>query len=180
MIPRRLKKEPLLEAVWEIRFSAVKENMVELLPGIIFRDFPKYSDIKKLPASEIPAVLLENDPNLKYMPRIQLVGGNQSVQVGPRAMSLSCQRPYPGWAQFSSDVRRLAKTLQTTGFVGTCERFSLKYMNLLEDEPAVLEQLNLGIRLANTDISVSIEKETKPLYRVAEIRVVSLEQTVLR
>ncbi len=39
-IPVRLKKEPLLEAVWESRFSLTKSSIGDLLPGMLFKALP--------------------------------------------------------------------------------------------------------------------------------------------
>jgi hypothetical protein len=39
-IPLRLRKEPLLEAIWEIRFSSWNSSVADLLPGMLFKSFP--------------------------------------------------------------------------------------------------------------------------------------------
>ncbi len=36
-IPVRLKKEPLLEAIWEIRFSPAVDWLAEMLAGVLFQ-----------------------------------------------------------------------------------------------------------------------------------------------
>lgn len=96
-IPIRLKKEPLLEAVWEIRFSWTKPFVADLLPGLLFKALPKkYNNTVRLPAADIPAPIVERDPNLRYVPKIRLENGNQSIQVGEHVASLSCRRLYSG------------------------------------------------------------------------------------
>ena len=55
-IPARLKKEPLLEAIWEMRFSGSTSPVADLLPGILFKSFSgKYGRAGKLPAADMPA-----------------------------------------------------------------------------------------------------------------------------
>ena len=62
-IPVRLKKEPLLEAVWEIRFSGTKPSVADLMPGMLFRTLSgKYRNIVRLPVADIPATIVEHDP----------------------------------------------------------------------------------------------------------------------
>jgi len=47
-IPLRLKKEPLLEAIWEIRFSGNKSSVADLLPGMLFKALPgRYRSITR-------------------------------------------------------------------------------------------------------------------------------------
>lgn len=149
-IPIRLKKEPLLEAIWEIRFSGGNVPVADLLPGMLFRVFAqKYGKAYKLPAAAIPAAVAEQDPVLRYAPKIRLDGTNQTVQIGDYMVSLSCLCPYCGWAKFSHDIRELAEAVRETGLVQRSERFSLKYIDLVElEEPVGLAHLNLVLNLA--------------------------------
>jgi uncharacterized protein (TIGR04255 family) len=132
-IPVRLKKEPLIEAIWEIRFSPAKPLVAGLLPGILFESSPKkFDNVVKLSFPNLPDFAMEHDPNLRYIPRIRLEGGNLSVQVGNRVLSLSCRRPYCGWSKFSSEIRQLIKVVRKTELIDRLERFSLKYIDLIE------------------------------------------------
>jgi uncharacterized protein (TIGR04255 family) len=165
-IPVRLKKEPLLEAIWEIRFSGGKSPVADLLPGMLFKSFPgKYGTAAKLPIADIPAPVIEHDPNLRYVPKIRLAGVNQAVQIGDRVVSLSCRRPYSGWARFSADIREVAKAVQETGLVDRLERFSLKYIDLIElEKPVGLALLNLDIKMGGYELAA------KPVQLRTEIK----------
>ena len=165
-IPVRLKKEPLLEAVWEIRFSGTKSSLADLLPGMLFKAFPgKYGNIVRLPAADIPAPIVEHDKNLRYAPKIRLENGNQAVQIGEHVVSLSCRRPYSGWGRFSDDIRDLVKAVQDTGLIEKLERFSLKYIDLIMlEQPFGLGCLNLSLKLGTHEIS------TKPVQLRTEIK----------
>ena len=165
-IPVRLKKEPLLEAIWEIRFSAAKSSIADLLPGMLFKVLPgRYGNIVRLPAADIPAPIVEHDRNLRYAPKIRLENGNQAIQIGEHVVSLSCRRPYSGWNQFSADIRDIARAVQDTGLIGTLERFSLKYIDLIElEHPLGLDCLNLVLKLGEHEIS------TKPVQLRTEIK----------
>jgi len=177
-IPVRLKKEPLLEAVWEIRFSGAKSPVADLLPGMLFKSFPgKYGTAVKLPIADIPAPVVEHDPNLRYAPKIRLEEENQAIQIGDRVVSLSCRRPYSGWKQFSTDIHDLAKVVQETGLIGKLERFSLKYIDLIElDRPLGLSCLNLDLKLGEHEISkrpVRLRTEIKENNLVHIIQIIS-------
>ena len=165
-IPVRLKKEPLLEAIWEIRFSGTKSSIADLLPGMLFKALPgKYGDIVRLPAADIPAPIVKHDNNLRYAPKIRLENGNQAVQIGEHVVSLSCRRPYSGWERFSTDIRDLARAVNDTGLIERLERFSLKYIDLIElEQPVGLGCLNLDLKLGEHEIS------TKPVQLRTEIK----------
>lgn len=149
--PIRLKKEPLIEAVWEVRFSLVEASAADVLPGMLFQSLgAKYGNIVRLPTADIPARVAEMDPSLRYAPRIRLENGNQAVQIGGRVVALSSRRPYAGWAKFSASIRELAAAIQETKLVERIERFSLKYIDLIEREPpADLGQLAVELKLAD-------------------------------
>jgi uncharacterized protein (TIGR04255 family) len=154
-IPVRLKKEPLFEAVWEIRFTSEKQAVADLLPGLIYKALPgRYPDIVRLPAADIPAPFVERDLNLRYIPKIRLEEGNRAVQIGEHVLSLSCRRPYSGWKIFSSDIRTLITVGRDTGLIDHLERFALKYIDLiqLEQQPH-LGCLNIGLKLGDHPIT---------------------------
>jgi len=165
-IPVRLKKEPLLEAIWEIRFSGGKSPVADLLPGMLFKSFPdKYATAVKLPVADIPNPVIEHDPNLRYVPKIRLEGANQTVQIGDRVVSLSSRRPYSGWAKFSADIREIAGAVQETGLIARLERFSLKYIDLIElEKPVGLAHLNLDLRMGEYELAA------KPVQLRTEIK----------
>jgi uncharacterized protein (TIGR04255 family) len=154
-IPVRLKKEPLIEAVWEIRFTSTKTAVADLLPGILFEALPnKYPDIVRLPTADIPALIVEQDARLKYSPKIRLEGRNQAVQIGEHVLSLSCRRPYSGWNTFSADIRTVMNIVRNTKLIDRLERFSLKYIDLIElDHPPSLSCLNLELKIGVYEIN---------------------------
>jgi uncharacterized protein (TIGR04255 family) len=164
-IPDRLIKEPLLEVIWEIRFSGAISPVSDLLPGMIFNSFPeKYDRVTRLPVSDIPTPFVENDPNLRYAPKIRFERGNGAIQIGDRVLSISCRRPYSGWKQFSHDIKRLSKIVQETGLVKCLERFSLKYIDLIELEKAgSLSHLYIEMKMGAYDLA------TKPVQLRTEI-----------
>ncbi len=183
-IPIRLKKEPLIEAIWEIRFTGTKPSIGDLLPGIIFKAFPeKYPNLVRLPSAEIPSQIVERDPNFRYIPRVRLEGGNQAVQIGEHVFSLSCRRPYSGWIKFSGDIRSLIKVLEESQLIDHLERFSLKYIDLIDlDQPPKLSCLNLELRLEEYDFEINpvqLRTEIKEDSLIHIIQVISPAEVII-
>lgn len=78
---------------------------------------------------------------------------NQAVWLGERVASLSAGRPYPGWASFSRDIRSLLGVLKGTGLVDAIERFSLKYVDVIDIGPEpTFDWLNMTVRLGSHKI----------------------------
>lgn len=166
VMPVRLKREPLIESLWEIRFQSEKPSVFELLLGTIYKSLSdKYSNIVRLPAADIPRPVKEIEASLRYVPRIRLEGGNHSVQIGERSVSLSCQRPYSGWERFSEEIRNLVEVLRGANSMSQLERFSLKYVDLIElQQPPDLSCLNVELKLGGVCIN------TKPVQLRSEIK----------
>lgn len=182
--PVKLKKEPLIEAIWEIRFSSAQSSVADLLPGMLFKWFSsKYKKTSKLPIADIPAPVVEHDPNLRYVPKIRFEGANQTIQIGDRVVSLSCRRPYSGWARFSADIRELATAVQETGLIERLERFSLKYIDLIELETKIgLDYLNLSLKIGEyklDDKPVQLRAEIKESGLIHIIQIISPAEVVL-
>lgn len=130
--PIRLKKDPIIEAIFEVRFKGKIESVSDVLPGLIFSKVRKeYSKIETSPIKSLPAELLKADPNLKYKPYHRLIGENYIVQMGEHVFSISCPKPYRGWTDFQKTIEKFLIILKQTDLVKSVERFSLKYVNLL-------------------------------------------------
>lgn len=154
-----------MEAIWELRFLPRTPAAADLLPGILFERRRKYRDLKRLPAADIPPAVAESIPHLRYAPKVRLEGDSYTVLVGHRALSCSCQRPYSGWARFSAEIRQLASVLRESGLVQRPERFSLKYLDLIDlGDPPDLGWLELDLRLGG------LEVRTRPVQLRAEIK----------
>lgn len=155
-IPKRLKIEPLIEVIWELRFSSKINSLAEILPGIIYTEFKEqYNNIIKLPHAELPSSVLQRDPNLKYIPIVRLDSSQYTIQIGEHVISLSCRRPYSGWLEFGKQIKALAIKLQDTHLLEP-ERFSLKYIYIIKTtEIQDLSVLDGKFILAGRDLNNS-------------------------
>lgn len=163
-IPVRLRKEPLIEALWEIRFESEKRVIADLLPGLIYQALPgRYPQIVRLPVADIPAPIAEQDPNLRYIPKIRLEGGSHAIQIGEHVLSLSCRRPYSGWKNFSEEIRNIIGVVRNTELIDHLERFSLKYIDLIQlAQPPDLRCLNIDLKLGgNPIVTQSVQLRTE-------------------
>lgn len=133
-IPVRLKKDPIVEAVAEIRFGGIHgDGGATLLAGFLatrFRkDFPKF---QKLPAAQMPPELLRSEADLRYVSQIRLASDTKALLVGDHSLAVSLNRPYIGWSQFEPLVKDVWAAARESDLLGDIERISLKYINFLE------------------------------------------------
>jgi uncharacterized protein (TIGR04255 family) len=154
IIPKKLKKEPLIEALFELRFTSEKNSVSDLLPGLIFEKLSdRFSKVEKLPASDLPAVVL-NDPNMRYVATIKLSGEEPyCIMIGEHVLSLCCSMPYTGWNSFLALIIELLNVVNKTSLITNTERISLKYSDVLEEKDGfTLEDLKLDLQIAGNRI----------------------------
>jgi uncharacterized protein (TIGR04255 family) len=151
-LPVRLGKEPLLEAIWQLRFQPEQQVVSEILTGAIFQGMR--SDLKTTErlffGVSLPKNLTDLQPNLLYAPSIRLNGERFSVGIGERMVSLSAKLPYCGWAMFSEKISQLTSILDATQVDAKLENFSMKYIDCLV-EPVATSLSALAIQCAIAD-----------------------------
>lgn len=147
--PRTLRKGPLLEAIFEARFTTVIPAAGDVLPGLLYSTFrEQYPSVEQLPLAGVPRKIRSTQESLIYQPSHRLHGGSRAVQVGDRVVSLS-STDYGSWTSFRSNVLEVLSALRATGIVGKVERFSFRYVNIIPMMPGEkqLSLLNLTCQL---------------------------------
>lgn len=169
-IPKRLKKEPLIEAIWQVQFEPAAETPIgDLLPGILFtalRNEHPNLHLQRLPSADIPAQMALIDPNLRHMAKYRMEEPDSPFmfQAGDRIITLNCRRPYAGWAAFKGKILSLVKIVESSRLVPAPLRHSLRYIDLLTLEPApYLSSLQLSVKLGAFDI------QARPLQTRVEL-----------
>jgi uncharacterized protein (TIGR04255 family) len=131
--PTRFARSPLIEAVFEMRFSLAPDRGVELLPGVILADLGKaFPRIEQMPLAAMPREMRNKTPELQHVPVFKLQGENEAVMLGDRVASFNATRPYPGWSKFRARAIQVASALKGSGHVANLDRYSLKYVSLIE------------------------------------------------
>lgn len=162
-IPKLLRKAPILEAIAEVRFASGAPNGVvgTVLPGLLFGDLKaEYPDIQGHPSAQIPAAFRAQNPELRYLPSTTLKGDGRSLNVGDCVLALSFAQPYPGWESFRAAILKVWELTRKSGLVSSIERFSLKYVNMI-DAPQDSNHFDRStIRLSLGDHVVTCEPTT--------------------
>lgn len=141
-IPKRLNKEPLIEAIWQAQFEP-KEGLPvgDLLPGILYSalkaDYPNLQ-LHRLPTADVPVPIAQIDPNLRFTAkyRMEEPGSPFLFQVGDRIVTMNCRKPYAGWAAFKERILKLLEVVEGSELVPMPLRHSLRYIDLLTLNPA--------------------------------------------
>jgi uncharacterized protein (TIGR04255 family) len=134
--PTRFDKSPLVEAIFEMRFTTAPDRGVELLPGVMLsalgREFPR---VEQLPLGALPRDIRAR-PEFQHAPVFKLQGENQVLQLGDRVVAFNVTGPYPGWPRFRDRAVRVAQALRASEQIVVLDRYSLKYLNLIDSPEA--------------------------------------------
>ena len=159
-LPKRLRKEPLLDALFECRFVA-HFPVSSILPGILFSEFEGEKQLERLPQSEIPEAIRNSDPNLQYVPLVRIRLDNYSFLIGDRSLAVSCNLPYKGWNDFKPKIIKTIGILKKSGLINKIVRYSTKYVDLIQSDDFADQ-----VSLANLSLRIGSHNLTKEPYQV--------------
>jgi len=161
-LPDKLKTDAIIEAVLEIRFQS-KTRIPEVFFGK-FVDSGPWRDWEQryLPINNIPPQLRANDPNLQFMPTVELAEPQSSgaVRLGGSVISYHRRPPYPGWTVYKpcldEVVNSFFKSMMERVVV---TRLGFRYLNALrpvQHQIRSFEDLFLKLTVSEDQISQSV------------------------
>ncbi|MCB1782204.1 MAG: TIGR04255 family protein [Candidatus Competibacteraceae bacterium] len=157
-LPIKLEKEPLIDAIFEMRFSN-SSPASEILPGLLFGKLEGKKSIENLPASQVPKPLRDVDPKLQFAPITRLNWNNYTVNIGNRVISIGCNYPYSGWIKFRAAIIEITSFLKDIDILQSINRYSMKYIDLVPSN-----NIEHQISLINMDVSIAGHKLKKEAF----------------
>jgi uncharacterized protein (TIGR04255 family) len=151
VLPTKLNKEPLVDALFEIRFSSPVPAASSVLTGPLFSKLSATlpTQIERLPISDVPSQMRGSDPFLKYQPLLKLNKDDFMVMVGDLSIAVACQLPYPGWKLFKPKIIETVNIIKEANVIEFIERYSMKYVDIIEAD-------NIAAQIKRTKIDLTI------------------------
>jgi uncharacterized protein (TIGR04255 family) len=153
-LPIRLTSEPLVDAIFEVRFVS-QAPATSILPGVLYAKLGAPTKIERLPPSEVPEAIRLSEPTLQYVPLLRLVYEQYFVLVGDRSVLVAAKLPYCGWQKFKDFILYAMTEALGPSFVSHIERYSIKYVNVIpgDDVPTQMASLRLGLLLGDNRVN---------------------------
>jgi uncharacterized protein (TIGR04255 family) len=160
---RKLKKDAIVEALWEVRFEAAESTQVPELVVAKLAGHSRWSHFRKvrLPLSDVPATLRQQDPTLRSQATLELrqPEGSRVVKIGSNVLSYHVLAPYCGGEQFTGEINEAIDFVFAAIENFKATRFGLRYINAMnETDHHIKNVTDLSLR-----ISVSGEILTSPV-----------------
>ncbi len=144
-IPKKITPCPINEAIFELRFES--NLSAEIIPGILFNELnSEFPTIERLPILEMPQVIRDSNPNLKYSPHHVFQSEEYRFQVGPNAFSLICPKEYVGWGNFKEKIEFILEAVKAVSLIKQPVRTGLRYINLFENKN-IFESLKIDLSI---------------------------------
>lgn len=177
MLPIKLAKEPLFDAIFELRFTS-EMPASSILPGYLFSKLKGEKKIERLPAADLPKQLRDADPNLQFAPMVRIHWNNFLILISDRSVALACKMPYQGWLVFKQAIIDIMNELKQADMIKTIQRYSLKYVDLIQSDK-IDEQvsfINFDVKLGNHRLekdNFQLRMEISRDNHIAAINIVS-------
>mgnify|MGYP002625532815 CR=1 FL=1 len=155
-LPKKITPSPIAEAVFEIRFTSDIPGtaLCGMFYPVISKIFPGTS-IDELPILQLPPVVRDNDPNLKFQPHYRLIKDNFIFAFGPTSISFSCIAPYSGWEQWSNFFLSIIDGLANIETLKNIKinRLGLRYIDHIDGN--LFENTKTTICISDTSLASS-------------------------
>ncbi|MFP4528691.1 MAG: TIGR04255 family protein [Candidatus Kapaibacterium sp.] len=147
MLPKKLEKDLIIDAVFELRFVPnINSNAVFGILYNIFKD--KYPNVENLNILDIPFQIREKDSNLLYQPHYRLQNELFQIRLGPRVLAVDILDEYPGWQKYFSEIKSIISSFIEANIAADFRRIALRYINLLEYK-SIKDTLNIEFKINN-------------------------------
>ncbi len=166
----------MVDAVFEVRLNGASQ-LADILSGFLLYDLGPGTRLRRLPSAEIPYPLRKDDSNLRFTPIQRVETGRYSILIGDPNVVVSCELPYPKWANFKKDIlnvmQRIAKLNELDGYI---DRYSVKYVNLIQaaDFQEQITKINTSIRLGSLKVrdelfTLQVHQVENDIYHILSI-----------
>jgi uncharacterized protein (TIGR04255 family) len=129
---KKLKIEPIVESICEIRYSINESLPVDLQTAIFISSLNLTSAVETLPILQMPEQIRKSDPNLRYIPYYKFQFNDSVVQVGPRVLVVASPLPYIGWDKMRLNLTQILDSLLKNPNVSNIERIGLRAIDFFD------------------------------------------------
>lgn len=178
--PKKLENDAIIEALCEIRFEA--STLPEIVVGRLSDAWGEVEQVR-LPASDIPASIRMQDPNLKFTPvlELRLKDAGHLIKIGSNVVSYHVVNGYCGWDIFRQKLEMLCSVLFEKIPNTAVSRIGFRYLNAVTSEKHGInsfEDLNLQLKVDSLSINKAVNINYIELHgpqHIVMTRIASIE-----
>ncbi|MEQ4450959.1 TIGR04255 family protein [Kosakonia sacchari] len=153
-IPTSLKRQPVIEAAFELRYS--KDTQVsEIVPGFLFHALGCKKPVISLPPSQIPKNVRADDEQLHYAIVSRLEVEDYYIGLSDHGIVISTSGAYKSWSHFKNMILNVLIELDKLNLNNNISRYSIKYVDFFEAKESdnLFPKLNIDVLMAGESMS---------------------------
>jgi uncharacterized protein (TIGR04255 family) len=161
-VPQKLKKDGIVEALFEVRFTspAIAEVYIGQLVAGISAIKPGMT-LERLPMADLPFPMRRGDPNLSFQPTLQLKNESNTriARIGEMVVSWHALAPYPGWELFLPEITQVFGLVRSSVEGISISRLGFRYLNLLKSADhhiQGLQDLTLDVLIGGETLDIPL------------------------
>lgn len=153
--PISISPSPIIEAVCEIRFKSSTTKSAAIFAKLYSALAAEMSETEQLPILQMPAEVIEQQPELKYAPHYRLKNDKFLVNIGSNLISvnrLCVSTAYASWLEYKEVIDKVLAAFKTfvAPEVEEIERTSVRYINFFDKK--IEEVLNVNIDFLGSEV----------------------------
>lgn len=149
-VPLKITPCPIYQAVIELRFNAAVPE--DAIFGLVYDKFKNYFPTpNKLPILEMPSSIRDQE-DFRFQPHYHLTNEGFILGIGPKSISIICQKEYQGWSKFKDKVMMVFRGCQKLGLFKEILRLGIRYINLFPDDN-IFNKTKINIDLTGSSIA---------------------------
>jgi len=153
IIPKALKKSPLISVAFELRFDGVEPYNDLFATKIAYAiSRGNINQMKRLPISQVPEFARLND--MAFEPVLGFKYYETDILVGPKVVIVRTPQ-YKGWSEFSKIILDVVDCVNL--FVARVVRVGFRSIDFFEGE-RIDDRLNLAVSTSTGGISESLKR----------------------
>ena len=127
-----MTSDPIVEAIFEIRFTANTEAAAAILIGQLHHSLrPEYPKSERLPINDIPLEVRNKNESLHFAPEMRISGHCKSIHVGRNCLGVTVSSPYPGWVSYKKSIMRVLELAFEAEVIEVVNRAAFRYINVI-------------------------------------------------
>ena len=169
-LPRKLKKDAIVEALCEVRFdSSESKEVPELVVGRLAdcENWKKFGKAR-LPISDVPAPVRQQNASLRNQPVLELRDSDRArvVKIGSNVVSYHALAPYPGWDSFRPELDDMLDFVFGAFEDFQALRLGFRYVNLVNEKDHLVPDV-MALNYSATVAGTQLEPPLNLNYQIA-------------
>lgn len=165
-----MSSSPLIEVVFEVRFTPKSNFATELLIAIN-QNFGNPLEIIHADGLHFPSEIKAQQQEFYYIPSYRINYSLFSLLISDGSLVVlknSLDAQYEGWDKFRNTPLQILEILKEKGKVNEIHRFSLKYTNLIQTD-SILDDLNVAIKIGDENLPEKAKVTLKTEFKDGDI-----------